>query len=94
MPQPKQNPFSIKALADNATEIFIYGDIGDSWDDESTTAAVFVKELAALETGAITLRINSPAVPLPMVSPFTTPSSATQRRSLLRLMALQQASPA
>ena len=60
MPQPKQNPFSIKALADNATEIFIYGDIGDSWDDESTTAAAFVKELAALETGAITLRINSP----------------------------------
>lgn len=56
----KHNPFSIKALADNATEIFIYGDIGDSWDDESTAAATFVKELAALETGAITLRINSP----------------------------------
>ena len=56
----KHNPFSIKALADNATEIFIYGDIGDSWDDESTVAATFVKELAALETNAITLRINSP----------------------------------
>ncbi|GGE75895.1 ATP-dependent Clp protease proteolytic subunit [Streptosporangium jomthongense] len=56
----KHNPFSIKALANNAVEIFIYGDIGDSWDDESTTAARFVKDLAALEADAITLRINSP----------------------------------
>ena len=60
MPQPKNNPFSIKALADNSVEIFIYGDIGDSWDDESTTAAQFVKDLAALDTTDITLRINSP----------------------------------
>ncbi|OEY66806.1 ClpP-like prohead protease/major capsid protein fusion protein [Marinobacter sp. X15-166B] len=56
----KHNPFSIKARADNAVEIFIYGDIGDSWDDESTTAATFVKDLAALDADAITLRINSP----------------------------------
>ncbi|MFP3979162.1 ClpP-like prohead protease/major capsid protein fusion protein [Marinobacter sp. KMM 10035] len=56
----KHNPFSIKALANASVEIFIYGDIGDSWDDESTEAATFVKELAALKTDAITLRINSP----------------------------------
>jgi ATP-dependent Clp endopeptidase proteolytic subunit ClpP len=60
MPQPKNNPFSIKALADNSVEIFIYGDIGDSWDDESTTAAQFVKDLAGLDSTDITLRINSP----------------------------------
>lgn len=60
MPQPKNNPFSIKALADNSVEIFIYGDIGDSWDDESTTAAQFVKDLAGLGSTDITLRINSP----------------------------------
>lgn len=60
MPQIKHNPFSIKALAGNAAEIFIYGDIGDSWDDESTCAATFVKDLAALEADTITLRVNSP----------------------------------
>lgn len=59
MPQ-KQNPFSIKALGERNAEIFIYGDIGDSWDDESIAAASFVKDLAALDADAITLRINSP----------------------------------
>ena len=62
MPQSKHNPFSIKAsvaLA-NAAEIFIYGDIGDDWDDETLAARNFVRELAELDVEAITVRINSP----------------------------------
>ncbi|UDL03980.1 ClpP-like prohead protease/major capsid protein fusion protein [Marinobacter sp. CA1] len=59
---PTPSPFSIKASAAKAesAEIFIYGDIGDSWDDESVAAAKFVRELAALDAETISLRINSP----------------------------------
>lgn len=42
-----------------AAEIWIYGDIGESWDGESVTAAALVRELAALDASALTLRINS-----------------------------------
>lgn len=55
--------YSIKARANAAgsksAEIFIYGDIGESWFGESVTAAEFVKEIAALEADEITVRINS-----------------------------------
>lgn len=40
-------------------EIFIYGDIGESWWAETVTAAQFVKDIAALTVQAITIRINS-----------------------------------
>lgn len=55
------NPFLIKASAaqPRAAEIFIYGDIGESWWDESIAASTFVKELAALDVDTITVRINS-----------------------------------
>ena len=43
----------------SAAEIFIYGDIGDSWYGESVTAAQFVKDLAAVDASHITVRINS-----------------------------------
>lgn len=42
-----------------AAEIFIYGDIGESWWNETVTAAEFVRELNSLEVDAITVRINS-----------------------------------
>jgi uncharacterized protein len=55
--------YDIKALApsDGATssEIYIYGNIGDKWDDNGVIAADFVKEISALDTQTITLRINS-----------------------------------
>lgn len=42
-----------------AAEIFIYGDIGESWWDETVSARDFVAELQALDVEAITVRINS-----------------------------------
>ena len=43
----------------SAAEIFIYGDIGESWWAETVSAAQFVKDLAALDAERITIRINS-----------------------------------
>lgn len=42
-----------------AAEILIYGDIGESWWDETVSAKDFVRELNALDVAAITVRINS-----------------------------------
>lgn len=42
-----------------AAEIFIYGDIGESWWNETVSAANFVRELNELEVDAISVRINS-----------------------------------
>lgn len=42
-----------------AAEIFIYGDIGESWWEETVTAAQFVKDLNELQVDQITVRINS-----------------------------------
>lgn len=42
-----------------AAEIFIYGNIGDRWDENGVVAADFVRDLSALEADAIVLRINS-----------------------------------
>lgn len=43
----------------SAAEIFVYGDIGESWWEETVSAAQFVKDLQALDVDAITVRINS-----------------------------------
>lgn len=55
--------YDIKARANAAgeqsAEVFIFGDIGESWWGESVTAADFVKEIAALDVSALTVRINS-----------------------------------
>lgn len=57
--------YSIRARAaasaaqPRAAEVFIYGDIGESYWTETVTAADFVKELAALDVDQITVRINS-----------------------------------
>ncbi|MDK2124154.1 ClpP-like prohead protease/major capsid protein fusion protein [Parachitinimonas caeni] len=45
--------------AARSAEIFIYGDIGESWYGESVTAAQFVRELAALDVDQLTVRLNS-----------------------------------
>src|SRR4051794_21686229 len=42
-----------------AAEIFIYGDIGESYWEETVTARDFVKEIAALDADQITVRINT-----------------------------------
>lgn len=44
---------------ESAAEIFIYGDIGESWYGDSVTAAQFVKDIAGLSAQAITVRLNS-----------------------------------
>lgn len=59
---PIKSPFTIvraKADAPRAAEVWIYGDIGESWDGESIAARDFVQQLAALEADQITARINS-----------------------------------
>ncbi|NYE62194.1 ATP-dependent protease ClpP protease subunit [Duganella sp. 1224] len=43
----------------SAAEILIYGDIGESWYEETVAAKDFVREIAALEVDQITIRINS-----------------------------------
>ncbi|QDQ26708.1 Clp protease ClpP [Chitinimonas arctica] len=54
------SPYIIRAkAAGEAQEVFIYGDIGESWYDESVAAKDFVREIAALDTTAITVRLNS-----------------------------------
>lgn len=40
-------------------EIFIYGDIGLSWWEETVTAAQFVQDIAAVSAQTLTIRINS-----------------------------------
>lgn len=65
---PKAAPvrwYDIKAAATPAAgqgtsaTIYIYGDIGDSWDENGVIAADLVKELAGLDVDEIELRINS-----------------------------------
>lgn len=45
--------------AARTAEIYIYGDIGDRWDENGVVAADLVRELAVLDADTITLRINS-----------------------------------
>lgn len=63
MPQPW---YSIRAHARAASdsapksaEVYIFGDIGESWWEETVTARQFVKDFAAIEATDITVRINS-----------------------------------
>jgi ATP-dependent protease ClpP protease subunit len=41
-------------------EVFIYGYIGDDWNEEDVTAASFTKALRGITASAIDLRVNSP----------------------------------
>lgn len=47
------------AAGARSAEIYIYGNIGDRWDENGVIAADLVRELAALDSDTITLRINS-----------------------------------
>jgi ATP-dependent protease ClpP protease subunit len=50
---------AITAGAASSAEIHIYGDIGESWWNETVSARDFVAEIAELDVDAITVRINS-----------------------------------
>lgn len=56
--------YEIKARAEAAAEartaeIYIYGNIGDRWDENGVTAAELVQDLADLDVDTIVLRVNS-----------------------------------
>jgi len=51
--------YSINARANRAAEVFIYGDIGQSWFEESVTARDFVNSIKDLDVDTLTVRINS-----------------------------------
>lgn len=62
---PQSKWYEIKARADSpeagkrSAEIYIYGNIGDRWDENGVIAADLVREIAALDVDTLTLRINS-----------------------------------
>lgn len=59
---PQRTPFTIvqsRSATPRAAEVWIYGDIGESWDGESVAAKDFVKSFSDLDVDAITVRINS-----------------------------------
>lgn len=45
--------------AEAAADIFVYGNIGDKWDDDGVIAGELVREIAALDVTTINVRINS-----------------------------------
>ncbi len=63
MSQPWYSIRAAKAAATDespkSAEAFIFGDIGESWWDETVTAKQFVKDFSAIEAEHITVRINS-----------------------------------
>lgn len=56
---PKWYSIRARASQPRAAEVFIYGDIGESYWTETVTAADFVKEISALDVDQLTVRINS-----------------------------------
>lgn len=50
---------SAAAGAEASAEIYIYGDIGESWWEETISARSFIADLAALDATRLTVRINS-----------------------------------
>ena len=53
------NPFEIRARGNAEADVFVYGDIGASWFEESITAAKFVRDLQNVDAKTINVRINS-----------------------------------
>ena len=51
--------YEIKAKGAKSAEIFIFGDIGESWYEDSVTAKRFVAEISELSVDELTIRINS-----------------------------------
>ena len=58
-PTKEANRDSIRARAAREAEVWIYGDIGESWSAETVTARQFVADLQKIEADRITVRINS-----------------------------------
>lgn len=55
-----KSPFEIRAAGQSGiAEILIYGDIGESWSDESVQAADFVRDLQQIQAQTLNVRINS-----------------------------------
>jgi ATP-dependent Clp endopeptidase proteolytic subunit ClpP len=51
--------YTIKAKGKKSAEVMIYGDIGESWYEESVTAKQFIKEISALAVDDMTVRLNT-----------------------------------
>jgi len=63
MPQTLDKPLRVVNLSENSAEIYIYGEIGESWDegDGMISARDFVSELNQIPIGkSINVRIDSP----------------------------------
>ena len=62
-PKPTAKPtapwYAFRAKGEDAVEVLIYGDIGESWYGESVTAKKFVEELQAHADKKLVIRINS-----------------------------------
>jgi len=64
MPQPwysirARGPRAEDSNSPKSAEVFIFGDIGESWWDETIAARDFVREFAAIDAEQVTVRINS-----------------------------------
>jgi ATP-dependent protease ClpP protease subunit len=59
MGAPPPSPYMIQMADDGSADVYIYGDIGDSWYDDSVTAKGFIDELDALDAKNIRVRISS-----------------------------------
>jgi len=63
MPQTLDKPLRVVNLSEDSAEIYIYGEIGESWyeGDGCVSARMFVAELAKIPDGvSLNVRINSP----------------------------------
>ena len=59
-PSARGDWYRITAAGDDRAEVFIYGTIGDDWNEDGVTAASFVKGLRAITAPRIDLHLNSP----------------------------------
>jgi len=55
---PKKN-YELKAIGSSEAELLIYGDIGESWFEETVTAKQVAADLAEMNVDYINVRINS-----------------------------------
>lgn len=53
------NWYAIHARANRTAEVFVFGDIGESWSDETVSAKNFVAEIGKLSVDTLNVRINS-----------------------------------
>lgn len=58
-PAPAAPWYAINARGNRHAEVFVFGDIGEGWADETVTARKFVAEISALSVDTLSVRINS-----------------------------------